>query len=68
MIPLNSSTLRAVHYDPFTARLTVEFRNDRIYQYWRVPAKVFQGLLRAASHGSYFAQNIRKEFTYRKVR
>lgn len=55
-----SSNLRSVGYDQYSNILEVEFRNNRIYQYSRVPLHAYQGLMSAASHGIYFDRYIKK--------
>jgi hypothetical protein len=63
MIPLNSSALRGVAYDPFTAQMLIWFHDRGPYTFYRVPRVIFEGLLDASSHGSYYHQNIRGRYT-----
>lgn len=37
---------------------------DAIYQYWEVPARVWNGLVNAASKGSYIHENLAFDYTY----
>ena len=67
-IPVTSSNLRSVGYDPSSETLEVEFHDGGIYQYSGVPANIHDALMNAASHGKYFAANIRNSFRYRRVR
>lgn len=55
---VSSSNLSSVGYDSSTQILEVEFNNRRIYQYRNVPLSIYQGLMRASSHGRYFNKYI----------
>jgi len=66
-IPVRSSNLVAVGYDPNTSTLEIEFHNG-LYEYYNVPQSIYNGLMAAASHGSYFHQNIKDVFRYKKLR
>ncbi len=66
--PVNSSNLQSVGYDSTSSTLEVEFKSGSIYQYAGVPDSVYQGLMGASSHGSYFAQHIRDRYPYTKIR
>lgn len=48
--------------------LEVEFRDGGLYEYWDVPAEVFHELTVAKSVGTYFIQNIKSQYPYRKIR
>jgi hypothetical protein len=66
--PVSSGNLQSVGYDPNSQILEVEFNSGSIYQYTGVPGSVYQGLMGASSHGSYFAQNIRDRYPYTRIR
>ena len=66
-IPVDSSNLASVGYDPFTNLLEIEFRNGSIYQYFNVPVSVHAGLMTANSHGKYFARYIRGRYRFRRI-
>lgn len=66
--PVSSSNLHSVGYDPASQILEIEFHGGRIYQYFNVPASVYQNLMRAASHGKYFADFIRYNYRYQRIR
>ncbi|MEW6765240.1 MAG: KTSC domain-containing protein [Pseudomonadota bacterium] len=59
-VPVSSSNLRAVGYDPATRTLEVEFLNGGLYSYSGVPASVHAGIMSASSHGSYFDAYIKE--------
>ena len=64
---VESSTLATIAYDEIHELLQLEFRSRVLYQYFSVPAAVHVGLLGAPSKGSYFNQEIRGRFPYRRV-
>jgi hypothetical protein len=66
-IAVESTTLAAVGYDDALGILQLEFRSGADYQYFGVPAALYQGLLDAPSKGSYFNQFIRGHFSYRLI-
>ena len=66
-IPVQSSNLASVGYDPSTQTLEIEFNSGGIYQYYGVPEFVNDSLMSAASKGSYFSQNIKNAYSYAKV-
>jgi hypothetical protein len=57
---VSSTSLVSVGYDEQNEILEVEFNGGRTYQYHGVPNQVYRNLMSAASHGSYFDQNIKK--------
>lgn len=67
-VPVESSNLASVGYEPGTATLEIEFHKSGIYQYFGVPAHVHEELMAAASKGTYFDQHIKKVgYQYIKV-
>lgn len=65
---VSSSNIASVGYNPSTQTLEVEFLHGGIYQYTNVPLSVYEGLMAASSHGSYFDQNVKKAgYSYRKI-
>ena len=63
-IPVQSSDIRSVGYDSKTETLEVEFVSKSIYQYFRVPEDVYEGLMNASSKGGYFAKAIKDNRYY----
>lgn len=59
-LPVRSSNLASVGYDPQTRILEIEFRNGAIYQYRGVPSAVFLTLMYSPSPGRYFNAAIRE--------
>lgn len=63
MIPVKSSVIRAVDYDPHSMKLFILFHSGYTYVYHRVPERIFTGLLRAPSKGRYFNSYIRDRYS-----
>jgi KTSC domain len=67
--PVSSSNLASVGYDRTTQTLEIEFLHGGVYQYSGVPPSVYDGLMEAESHGSYFDRHVKKAgYSYRKIR
>ncbi len=67
-VPVSSSNLASVGYDPERRILEVEFLNRSVYQYLNVPSYVYSGLMSAGSHGSYLDSHVKKAgYPYRRV-
>ena len=66
-VPVDSSTLVSVGYEPSTKILEVEFRSG-CYQYFGVPAHIHEGLMCASSKGSFLDRNVKKAgYSYSKI-
>jgi hypothetical protein len=63
-----ATDLDAVAYDPAERRLRIRFRSGAIYDYDGVPSVVLEELLAAPSKDGYFAEYVRPEYRYRRVR
>ncbi|WP_231184655.1 KTSC domain-containing protein [Haladaptatus sp. DYF46] len=66
--PVDSTSLTSVGYDPEEEILEIEFHSGGVYRYADVPQSVYQELLSARSHGSYFHENVRGAYDYRRIR
>ena len=67
-VPVRSSNLASVGYDARSQTLEVAFRRGSVYQYYGVPARVYEGLMRAESHGRYLDQYVKKGgYRYREM-
>jgi KTSC domain len=62
--PIESSRLAAVGYSQEHGVLEVEFRSGRVYRYFAVPAKVYEGLLKADSKGAYLNRFVRNVYPF----
>ena len=67
MVPVRSSDLRAVGYEPFTGTLTIAFHSGGVYEYYGVSYAEYVGLMRASSHGRYFHAHIKGQYDYRRI-
>lgn len=65
--PVGSSTIAEVGYDADSRVLEVLFTNGRIYQYFEVPERVFDELLRAGSVGQFFNTDVRSAYRYARL-
>jgi KTSC domain len=66
-VSVTSSDLVSVGYDITTNTLEIEFKENRIYQYYNVPESEYEGLMSAASHGQYFHANINGQYAYKEI-
>lgn len=67
MIPVASSNIAAVGYDYDGSILRINFNSGWTYDYYNVPASVYESLMNAPSKGSYHAYNIKNVYPYAKV-
>lgn len=59
---VTSSSLKSVGYDPTTNKLEIEFCHGKIYQYSAVPKSIYNQLMEASSHGSYYNDRIKGDY------
>lgn len=64
MVPVESSNIAAVGYDPETQVLDIEFNNGARYSYDDVPKRVYDELLNAPSIGRYFSSNVKTQYRF----
>lgn len=62
MIPVRSSAIRAVGYDPDSMRMQIRFAQGDTYTFCRVPQHIYDGLLAAGSKGAYYDRYIRDRY------
>ena len=61
---VQSSNIEAIGYDETAQELHIRFlKSGKTYVYPGVPVDVYQGLMAAPSHGSYFSQFIKPFYT-----
>jgi hypothetical protein len=65
---VNSSNIQSIGYDTTSAILEVEFTSGDIYQYFDVPAYLYQQFLNSSSHGQFLNDNIRYNYRYQKTK
>ncbi|MFJ6371757.1 KTSC domain-containing protein [Streptomyces virginiae] len=66
-IPVASSNLKSIAYDPSKSVLEVLFKSGSVYQYYNVPVSVHEDLLGAESKGQHLAKYIKGKFPYRMI-
>ena len=67
LLPVESSSIEAVGYDPASKRLYVRFRSAYTYVYDEVAKAVFDDLLAADSKGRFLNQEIKGAYDYRRL-
>lgn len=58
-VPVSSSKIASVGHDSEAKTLYVEFKNGHVYRYDAIPQKVYDGLMKAESHGTFFDDEIK---------
>lgn len=66
-VPVESSNIVSVGYEPARYLLEIEFQSGAVYQYARVPSHIHQGLMQAESKGFYFLHFIRDLYPTTKL-
>lgn len=62
MVPVRSSNIADLGYDPATRELRVRFAKGGLFSYADVPQEEYDALRQASSIGSYFSSKIRPKF------
>ena len=66
-LPVSSSNIATVGYDPNTMILEIEFQTGSVYQYKNVPQSVYSELIHSSSCGAYFDSEIRNIYQYERI-
>ena len=64
MVEVQSAAIERIDYDPAQRLLSIAFRHGGRYFYHQVPRSVAAGLMKASSHGRYFAKHIRDRYDF----
>lgn len=67
ILPVKSSNIAGIGYDPDSETMHVKFSNGNTYQYMGVDNKVYDDLIKADSIGSQFASSIKSNFTGKRL-
>lgn len=67
-IAVISKVLKSVGYDKATGILEVEFKNGGLYEYSDVSPDEYAGLMLAPSKGTYFGEQIRDKYSFKRIR
>ena len=62
-----SSVIKYFSYDAATETLKIIFVTDMIYQYKKVPEKIYKMLKASGSKGRYFNRHIKDKFKFKKL-
>ena len=62
-----SDCLVSIGYDEGAETLEIEYKGGRVYQYYNVPAVVFEALMTAPSRGAFLNAQIKDQFPFSKV-
>lgn len=66
-VPVKSSNIRSVGYDPKRKVLEIEFKDSGVYDYADVSKRTHTNLVNAASKGKYHHKWIRDNYSYKKA-
>lgn len=58
-LPVESSAVESVGYDPRTRTLEIEYAGDRVYRYFDVPPRTYELLLHAESVGAFVNRRVK---------
>ena len=64
---VNSSNISEVNYDEKTFTMVVVFNNASAYQYFGVPANVYEDFMTSGSKGRFLATYIKGRFSSSKI-
>lgn len=64
----DSSNIKHIIYQPALKIMQVMFVNGRIYWYYKVPRNIYEDFLKATSKGTYFWQNVKDKYTYKRIK
>lgn len=67
MLYVNSSNVASVGYDEENQIVHVRFLNNALYIYKGVPEHDFNGLVSAASVGSYLHRSFKNVYAYERI-
>ena len=68
LIPVSSSSIAAIGYDPDAMILRIAFHAGGVYDYHAVPEFIAHQLMAAPSKGKYYATNIKGRFNPIRIR
>jgi hypothetical protein len=65
--PIASTNIASIGYDAASETLEVEFTNGSVYQYYNVPAHLYEQLMMASSKGQFLNTYIRNAYPFSRV-
>jgi non-canonical purine NTP pyrophosphatase (RdgB/HAM1 family) len=66
-LPVESSDIASIGYDPKTRLLEIEFHGQRMYRYKEVEPDIYQQFMRAESYGHFFSSFIDRRYRYERI-
>ncbi|RXZ48650.1 KTSC domain-containing protein [Agromyces fucosus] len=66
-IGVSSSNIVTIGYDTASQTMEIEFIGGSVYQYFDIPAHIYEGLLAAGSAGQFFHAQVRGHYRYARV-
>ena len=66
-VTVTSSNIRSIGYDEPSQTLEVEFSGGGIYQYPSFPKDLYEEFMAAESHGHFFYERIKYEYSFKRV-
>ncbi|HEV7453763.1 MAG TPA: non-canonical purine NTP pyrophosphatase [Candidatus Saccharimonadales bacterium] len=66
-LPVDSSDIVSVGYDPKTRLLEIEFKEGRIYEYPDVEPETYRLFMKADSYGQFFLSSINGHYRYNRI-
>jgi len=63
---VDSSAIASVGYDETSSVLEVEFSSGVVYDYFKVPERVYRDLLKAPSKGSFVSRRVRDRYPFER--
>jgi hypothetical protein len=63
-----SSVVAAIRYDEKTSKLRVIFQSGSIYDYLKVPQKMYETMKKASSKGEFLNKEIKPNYEFEKIR
>ncbi len=70
LIPLSSTNLRAIGYDPDTMTMQIQFNNGSLYSYANIEPQTYEDMMASGNPGEYFATIIKPQrvrYAYTRV-
>lgn len=64
---VQSSNIASIGYDLKSRTLEIEFLDGSVYQYFDVPETLFNGIMKADSHGKYLNEYIKGHYRYSRI-
>ena len=64
---VNSSNIATIGYDVDSETLEIEFIRGGVYQYFDVPAQIYEDIMSADSAGQYLNAHVKGVYRYSKI-